>query len=278
MEKPKISVFILSKNEEDKIEQALQSVIWADEIVLIDSFSSDHTVEIARAYGAKIVEMPFERFGSLRQAGIAHTTHSWIFSLDADERCTPEAKHEILQIISNRSSADAYLVPRRNIFMGRPIRYGGWYPDYRQPQLFRRGRLTYRDNDYVHEGYELRGQLEKMHSAIIQIPYRNLAEAIHKMNRYTDLNAIQHREKPRRGGLFRGVSHGLWAFFKSYVLQRGLLDGSAGFMIALLRLENSLYKHLKLSEQKSAVLSESVDSLTSFSHGAKNLMATGKEY
>src|ERR1035441_175903 len=135
--KPPVSVFILSRNEEQKIGPALESVSWAAEIVVIDSFSSDRTVEIATGHGARVVQIEFRRFGELRQAGIEHTTQPWIFSLDSDERCTPGARDEILRIVADPGSADAYLVPRQNFLLGRKIRHGGWYPDYRQPQLFR---------------------------------------------------------------------------------------------------------------------------------------------
>ena len=117
--KPPVSVFILSKNEEQKIGPALESVWWAAEIVVIDSFSTDMTVEIAQRHGAKVVQIAFKKFGELRQAGIDHTTQPWIFSLDCDERCTPEARDEILRIVADPGSADAYRVPRQNILLGR---------------------------------------------------------------------------------------------------------------------------------------------------------------
>ena len=124
---------------------------WAAEVVVIDSSSTDRTAEIVAAHGARLVQVEFRKFGELRQAGIEHTTQPWIFSLDSDERCTPEARDEILRIVADPASADAYLVPRRNFLLGREIRHGGWYPDYRQPQLFRRGRMRYAVEDDVHE-------------------------------------------------------------------------------------------------------------------------------
>jgi glycosyltransferase involved in cell wall biosynthesis len=135
---PPVSVFILSRNEELKIGPALESVSWASEVVVIDSFSTDRTLEICANHGARVVQVMFKKFGELRQAGIEHTSGPWIFSLDSDERCTPEARDEILRIAADPASADAYLVPRRNLLLGRTIRHSGWYPDYRQPQLFTR--------------------------------------------------------------------------------------------------------------------------------------------
>jgi glycosyltransferase involved in cell wall biosynthesis len=244
---PPVSVFILARNEELKIAAALESVAWAGEIVVIDSNSTDRTVEIARDHGASVVQVPFRRFGELRQEGIAHTKLPWIFSLDSDERCTPEARDEILRIAADPDSADAYLVPRRNVFLGRTILHSGWYPDYRQPQLFRRGRMTYAAEDPVHEGYRVDGRLGRMKNPICQIPYWNLSEAIQKMDRYTTLGVGKPGGR-RRTGLPAAALGAAWAFFKAYVLQLGFLDGSAGFVIALLRFENSFYKHMKARE------------------------------
>jgi glycosyltransferase involved in cell wall biosynthesis len=247
---PPVSVFILSRNEEQKIGPALESVSWAAEVVVIDSFSTDRTVEIATGRGARVVQVQFRRFGELRQAGIQHTTQPWIFSLDADERCTPGARDEILRIVADPASADAYLVPRRNVLLGREIRHSGWFPDYRQPQLFRRGRMTYCASDEVHEGWELDGRLGRMRSPIVQIPYRTLSEAIAKMDRYTTLGVAKQERLGAPSGYGRAYFRASWAFFKAYVLQLGFLDGGPGLVIAVLRFENSFYKHAKLLEHR----------------------------
>jgi glycosyltransferase involved in cell wall biosynthesis len=247
---PPVSVFILSLNEELKIGPALESISWAAEIVVIDSHSTDRTVEIATARGAKVVTLEFKKFGELRQAGIEHTTQPWILSLDADERCTPEARDEILRIVADPASADAYLVPRRNVLLGRLIRHSGWYPDFRQPQLFRRGRMTYAASDEVHEGWVLDGRLGRMQSPILQIPYRTLAEAIGKMNRYTSLGVAKQDRGEVSSGYAKAFFRASWAFFKAYALQLGFLDGGPGLVIAVLRFENSFYKHAKLVEHR----------------------------
>ncbi len=247
---PPVSVFILSRNEERKIGPAIESVAWAAEIVLIDSFSTDATVAIAESRGARVVQIEFKKFGELRQAGIEHTTHPWIFSLDADERCTPEARDEILRIVADPGSADAYLVPRRNLLLGRTIRHSGWYPDYRQPQLFRRGRMAYAAEDDVHEGWSLDGRLGRMRNPIMQIPYQTLAEALGKMNRYTSLGVAKQERLGRPASYPAAFLRASFAFLKAYVLQLGFLDGGPGLVIAVLRFENSFYKHAKLLEHR----------------------------
>ncbi len=250
--KPPVSVFILSRNEEEQIGQALESVSWAAELVVIDSFSTDRTAEIAAGRGARVVQVEFRKFGQLRQAGIENTTQPWIFSLDCDERCGPEARDEILRIVADPGSADAYLVPRQNFLMGRKVRHGGWYPDYRQPQLFRRGRMSYAVEDDVHEGWVLQGRLGRMRHPIVQVPYRTLSEAISKMNRYSSLGVAGQERRGASAGFLKALLHAKWAFFKSYFLQLGFLDGGPGLVIAVLRFENSFYKHAKLVEHRRA--------------------------
>jgi glycosyltransferase involved in cell wall biosynthesis len=249
---PPVSVFILSKNEELKIGPALESVSWAAEVVVIDSFSTDGTLALAARHGARVVQLEFKKFGELRQAGIEHTTQPWVFSLDSDERCSPEARDEILRIVADPGSADAYLVPRQNFLLGKKIRHGGWYPDYRQPQLFRRGRMNYATEDDVHEGWVLDGRLGRMQHPIVQIPYRTLAEAIGKMNRYTSLGVAKQERLGMSSSFTKALFRAKWAFLKSYVLQLGFLDGGPGLVIAVLRFENSFYKHAKLVEHRGA--------------------------
>ena len=150
----KISAYILTFNEAEKIKAAIETVLWADEIVVVDSNSTDDTPDIATSLGARIVQVPFKGFGDLRNQAIEACRYDWIFSLDADERCTEAVRDEILAILAGPALHDVYRVPRRNYLMGRRIRGSGWYPNYRQPQLFRKGCMRY-TLEPVHEGYEV---------------------------------------------------------------------------------------------------------------------------
>ena len=185
----RISVYVLAFNEEAKIEDCIKSVLWADEVVLIDSHSTDRTARIAEELGAKVVQVDFEGFGKIRMAGIEHTTHDWILSIDADERCTVIAKNEILETINSLNAKDAYFIPRVNEFMGSKIRFCGWYPNYRQPQLFKRGKMTYEVKDLVHEDYKVDGTIGYLKKDITQIPFLSISEIFYKMNRYSELGA-----------------------------------------------------------------------------------------
>lgn len=241
-----LSVYILTYNEESKISDAIESVLWADEVIVVDSGSTDRTLEIAGTYKVRIEHVPFEGFGKLRNSAMALCAHPWVFSLDADERCTPEAREEILSIIGDPKASDAYLVPRRNYFLGRWIKHSGWYPDFRQPQLFRKGRLRYRE-DLVHEGYEVDGTVGRMNNPIWQFPFESLSQVLDKANRYSTLGAGRLLGKGARGGMLKALLHGAGNFLRHYVLKLGFLDGWAGFMIALGNFEGSFYKYTKLT-------------------------------
>ena len=182
----RVSVYIIAYNEAEKIRDAIHSVLWADEIVVADSHSQDNTAAIAEELGARVVQIDFRGFGDLRNRAMAACAHDWIFSLDADERCTPEARDEILACLEG-PQADAYYIPRRNFFMGRWMRHSGFYPDYRQPQLFRKGALVFKNDDPVHEEYEIVTDrpVAYLHHPIWQFPFRNLEEVVHKANKYS---------------------------------------------------------------------------------------------
>lgn len=247
---PKLSVYILTYNEETKIEAAISSVKWADEVVVVDSGSTDKTVNIAKRLGARVVQVPFEGFGKLRNEAIAACCNNWIFSLDADERCTPRAAAEIQRIIQTPHTVDAYYVPRRNWFMGRWIRYSGWYPDYRQPQLFRRGSLIFSEEDEVHEGFQVRGSVGYLKNSIWQFPFSNLEEVLFKANRYSSLGIGKLVRRDIKGNMFKALAHGLGAFFNIYMIRGGFLDGWAGFVIALGNFEGTFYRYAKLTEHQ----------------------------
>ena len=252
---PRLSVYLIAFNEADKIEAALKSVAWADEIVVADSHSTDATAEIARRYTGRVIQVPFAGFGKLRNDVLDQLTGEWVFSLDADERCTAAAAEEIRRTIADPSAADAYLVPRRNFFLGRWIRHSGWYPDYRQPQLFRRGRLRYTE-DAVHETYVLDGRLGRLQEPIAQVPFRDLAQVLHKMQRYSTLGVERLEQKGKAPSMAAALAHGLAAFVRHYVFRAGFLDGWAGFVIAFSNFEGTFYRYAKHYERKAALGAE----------------------
>lgn len=249
MQLPKLSVYIITYNEADKIADAVRSVSWAEEVLVLDSNSTDATAKIASDLGATVKQIPFTTFGKLRNDAIASCTHEWVFSLDADERCTSAARAEIARVLE-QPDADAYYIPRRNWFMGRWIKYCGWYPDYRQPQLFRKEALAFDDSEEVHESFVVYGKVGYFKSAIIQVPFQNLEQLVHKMQRYSTLGARKLERKGKHLGMGTALVHGLWAFFRIYVIKRGFLDGWAGFVLALGNFEGTFYRYAKASTSK----------------------------
>lgn len=246
----KISVYIIAFNEADKIRAAINSVLWADEIIVADSYSKDDTVAIAEELGAKVIQVPFQGFGDLRNQAVAACQYDWIFSLDADERCTPAARDEILMTINNAMAADVYYVPRRNFFMGRWIKHSGWYPDYRQPQLFRKGALSY-INDRVHERFEVHSKkISRLHQDIWQTPYKDLAQLMQKANRYSSLGTARLAEKQKKTSMGISLWRGVWSFIKHYILRRGFLDGWPGFVIALGNFYGTYFRYAKYYEEQ----------------------------
>ena len=260
----KLSVYVIAFNEAEKIAATLKSVQWANEIVLVDSHSTDGTLEIAAQFGAKVIQVDFKGFGDLRNQGVAACSHEWIFSLDADERCTPEVQAEILSIVRGKNSNttepegaeaqyDCYWVPRRNFFMGQWIHHSGWYPNYRQPQLFRKTCMSY-DQKAVHENYILKSSkpIGFLKNPIWQLPFKDLSEVMHKANRYSSLGA--QRLADRRVTMGSALTHACWAFVKHYVFKRGFLDGWPGFVIAFGNFEGTFYRYAKAFELQNSGL------------------------
>jgi glycosyltransferase involved in cell wall biosynthesis len=246
----KISVYIIAYNEAEKIAQAVSSVLWADEIVVADSGSSDGTAEIALRLGARVVQIPFCGFGDLRNQAVQSCSHDWIFSLDSDERCTAQVRDEILALLQTEPKHQAYFVPRQNYFMGRWIKGSGWYPNFRQPQLFNRQAMRY-SPDPVHERYILGVGVTAgvLVHPIWQLPFRNFEEVMRKANRYSSLGAEKLASK--RVTMSGALAHACWAFIKHYIFKRGFLDGWAGFVIAFGNFEGTFYRYAKRLEMDS---------------------------
>ena len=243
-----ISIYIITFNEAEKISDCIKTTLWADEVIVADSDSTDGTIDIAKELGAKVINIPFNGFGDLRNQAISHCKSDWIFSLDSDERCTEEVKKEILSIIKC-SDHDIYRVPRRNFFMGRWIKYSGWYPNFRQPQLFKKGKMRY-TLDQVHEGYESLSEkkIGNLENSIWQVPFKNIEEVISKTNRYSTLGVDKLRKKNKKSSFLKAFLHGFWSFIKHYIFKLGFLDGGPGFIIALGNFEGTFYRYIKLLE------------------------------
>jgi glycosyltransferase involved in cell wall biosynthesis len=240
-----LSVILITRDEEKSIAAALDSVSWADELIVVDSGSTDRTVEIARAHGAKVTVTPdWPGFGAQKNRALDLATREWVLSLDADERVTDELRAEIRAMMSGRATLDAYEMPRLSRYCGHLMRHGGWWPD-RVTRLFKRGTARFSD-DLVHERLVVQGALGRLQSHLLHEAFDDLEEVLDKVNRYSSAGARMAHAKGRSGSVTSAVLHGAWTFIRTYFLQAGFLDGRRGFMLAVSNAEGTYYRYLKL--------------------------------
>jgi glycosyltransferase involved in cell wall biosynthesis len=229
-----LSVVILTKNEEDRLPAALASVAFADEVVVADTGSTDATEEHARIAGARFVPIGWEGFVGSRNRALALARHDWILVLDADERVTEALRLEILDVLDAANPAVAgHRMPRLSYFLGRPIRHGSWYPDYKL-RLGRRSRGLRAEGGRVHEALTVDGSVERFDSPLIHHPYRDLSDALRKAARYARLGAEDRYERGARGSAAGLFLRPAFEFFRFLVVKRGFLDGAVGWSVAFL--------------------------------------------
>ncbi len=259
----KISVCIIAFNEENKIAQAIESVAWADEILIVDSESTDRTRPIAESLGAKVLTKKWAGFSKQKQYAADSAAHDWIFSLDADERVSGELKAEILRLkkSSENDLADGYRIPRLSFYMNRPIRHGGWYPDW-QLRFFNRRQGKWKDV-LIHESFQINegAKIEKLNGDILHYTVEN-ASHHHRMigTRYAPLAAIQMFERGKKTSALKVATVGTTTFLQNYILRGGFLDGFAGFCIARFAAHHAFLKYLllwELQNQKSGYVKQS---------------------
>ena len=245
----KISAVIIAFNEEDKIADAINSVKWADEILLVDSESTDRTNEISGKLGAKVITQKWLGFSKQKQFAVDNAENDWIFSLDADEVVSEELRDEILKLKNSENLADGYKIPRLSFYLDRPIRHGGWYPDW-QIRFFNRQQGKWKDV-LIHESVEIDGKVEKLSGDILHYSVENMAHH-HRMigERYAPLAAEQMFLRGRKTSPLKIATAGLTAFLQTYILKAGFLDGFAGFCIARFAAHHAFLKHLLLWEKQ----------------------------
>jgi (heptosyl)LPS beta-1,4-glucosyltransferase len=237
---PKISVIVIALNQEDHIVPCLESVSWADDIVVVDSGSTDRTRERARGFTDRIFTIDWPGFGAAKNYALDQARGDWVLSLDTDERVPEGLRAEILSVVQNRGPFAGYRIPRKNYFGGRWIKRLGWYPDYIL-RLFRRGEGRFRERA-VHEEVLVNGPLGILQTPLDHYSYESVSDYIARQDRYARLAAgemLREGRRPRAGELlWRPLGH----FFKLYLLRLGFLEGRLGYTLALL---GSLYNFLK---------------------------------
>ena len=235
----KLSVVIIARNEEANIGRCLESVKWADEIILIDNNSDDRTVEIARQYNAQVYNHDWNGYGPAKQAGLERASGKWILSIDADEVVSSELAAEINRICVQNDNANGYYIPRLTSFLGRWIRHSQWYPDY-VLRLFKRTKGRFTDS-LVHESVEIDGVVKYLKNDLLHYSYPDLKTFFKKTARYSELGALEAHRKGHKAGSLTAFFHSGAAFYRHFIFRAGFLDGWEGFLIALLS-ANRVYK------------------------------------
>jgi glycosyltransferase involved in cell wall biosynthesis len=239
----KLTVTVITYNEASSIGEALESVSWADEIIVLDSHSTDDTAAIARRYTPHVEVLDWLGYGPQKNIAADRASHDWILSIDADERITPELAREIRAVLQAGPGAHGYRIPRVSFYLGRWIRTTDWYPDLHLRLYDRRaGRWSDRR---IHESVSVDGRVDDLRGEMLHYPYRNISEHLTKIDRYTTLAAEQWAAEGRRVTALQAFIFPRLAFFRNYVLRRGFLDGQTGLLVSLL---NSYYVFLKYAK------------------------------
>jgi glycosyltransferase involved in cell wall biosynthesis len=240
---PKVSVTVITRNEALDIGAALASVAWADERIVVDSASTDETVAIARRYADRVVVREWPGYVAQKNYAASIARHDWILSLDADERVTPELAGEIRTTLASTAGELGYRIPRVTWHLGRWIRTTDWYPDY-QLRLYDR-RAAEWTGCYVHETMAVRGPVGRLRGELQHFAYRDIADHLETIDRYTTYAARQMHENGRRAGLPDLAIHPPLAFLRNYLLKGGIRDGAPGLVISAM---NAYYVFLKLAK------------------------------
>lgn len=240
---PRLSIAIITLNEQGNLPDCLASAAFADEIVVVDGGSQDRTRDIARAAGARVIDATeWQGFGVQKNRAIDACSGDWVLSIDADERVPEKLREEILMLL-REPAFDVYEIPRCSYYCGRFMRHSGWWPDHVQ-RLFRRGTARF-SNAPVHESLQTDRTIGRLQNPIEHWSFRTMEQVLDKVNRYSSLSAPVVLAHGRRPTLATAVLHGAAAFFRTYVLKRGFLDGSHGFMLAVSNAEGSYYRYVK---------------------------------
>ena len=244
----KICGLVICHNEETNIEECLKSILWCDEIVVADSFSSDNTLNIAKKYTDKIYQNEWKGFAAQRKFALSKAGSEWILSLDADERCTPELETEIRSVLSKDNvSEEGFEIPRKSFFLNKWIKHGGWYPNY-QLRLFRKNNADVTDR-LVHESYSVKGNTGRLKNDLLHYTVTSVSEFVNKINSYSDLSAKEKFGKSKIG-FFHIFLLPRIAFFQQYILKGNFLDGMEGLMVSKFHMITKLLNYMKILEMQ----------------------------
>ncbi len=245
----KLTVIIITLNEEQNISECLSGVMWADEIIVADSFSTDKTVEIAKTFTDKVIQFEWKGYSAAKNYALQLAQNNWVLSLDADERVTPELSIEIQSILESAGgSFDGYEIARRAYFLGKWIKHCGWYPGY-TTRLFKKNMGSF-NSSLVHERLDLKGKLGRLKNDLLHYTDRNIFQYFEKFNRYTTLAAGEMAGKGKKFRITDLIFRPLFTFGKMYFIRSGWLDGLHGLILSVFSATYVFTKYAKLWELK----------------------------
>lgn len=241
-----LSVIVITKNEGQNLDACLDSVAGlADEIVVVDSGSTDATLDIARRHCANLIETAdWPGFGPQKNRALDAASREWVLSLDADERLTPELADEIRRVLATPGKTVCFALPRLSWYCGRFMRHSGWFPDY-VDRLFRRDCARFSDAK-VHERLLPQGPTSRLSNHLLHYSFRDFSSVLKKVDAYSTASAEAAFARGKRSSVWGALGHGLWAFIRTYVFKAGFLDGSQGLALAISNAEGSYYRYLKI--------------------------------
>ena len=242
----KITAIIPTYNEEHNINEALASVSWADEVIVVDSYSTDKTAQISKERGAKVLQHEYINPASQKNWIIPQAKYEWIFILDADERVSSSLKDEITKTLSNKNQKDAFWIKRQNFFMNKKVRFSGWQGD-KVIRLFKRDKCKY-ENKHVHEEIICNGSVGFLNEKLTHYTFKDINHYLEKWDRYSSWSAKDHYDKGQRPNLYHFMVKPAFRFFRDYIIRLGILDGLTGLIICSLSSMGIFMRYLKLKQ------------------------------
>ncbi|WP_115707459.1 glycosyltransferase family 2 protein [Legionella sainthelensi] len=260
-----LSVIIITKNEEQNIRRCLESVQFADEIIVLDSGSTDSTVAIAKEYTGNVYSTDWPGYGAQKQRALSKAQCDWVLNLDADESVSQELQQEMIRAMAS-DSADAFRVAIQMYFYNQPLRYSS--SPKRHARLFKRANAYFSD-DIVHEKIVLPdgARIGKIKSPIMHHSFKDVSHVLYKLNKYSSYSAKTYISKQKRPSLTKTLAGTLWMFFRCYIVQRGFLDGKRGFIFAVFNAQGTFYRGIKQIYRD-----KNLDQLPSLAQNAEELI------